>query len=89
MSIHHSHEDVIKRLRRANGHLAKVIAMIETGRPCPEAAQQLHAVVNALVNAKNLYVRDHIQHCVRQGLLDKSAAPDTLVDELTEISKYL
>ncbi len=31
---HASHPDIVKRLKRAHGHLAGVIAMIEEGRPC-------------------------------------------------------
>ena len=46
------HEAVIKRLKRAQGHLKSVIEMMEAGRPCMEVAQQLHAVVGALENAK-------------------------------------
>ena len=42
------HEAVIKRLKRAQGHLKSVIEMMEAGRPCMEVAQQLHAVVGAL-----------------------------------------
>ena len=37
--MHSSHPIIIKRLKRANGHLTKIIAMIEEGRPCVEVAQ--------------------------------------------------
>ncbi|MEQ9360773.1 MAG: metal-sensing transcriptional repressor, partial [Rhodospirillales bacterium] len=40
---HQSHPVVINRLKRAHGHLRKVIEMIEAGRPCLDVAQQLHA----------------------------------------------
>jgi DNA-binding FrmR family transcriptional regulator len=53
-----SHPAIIKRLKRAHGHLAGVIAMIEKGRPCVDLAQQLHAVESAISNAKReLYIR--------------------------------
>ena len=42
--LHQSHPEIIKRLRRAEGHLHKVIGMIEEGRSCLDLAQQLHAV---------------------------------------------
>jgi uncharacterized protein len=49
---------IIKRLKRAHGHLAGVIAMIEKGRPCVDLAQQLHAVESPISNAKReLYIR--------------------------------
>lgn len=33
-NLHETHSEIIKRLRRAEGHLHKVIGMIEEGRPC-------------------------------------------------------
>jgi DNA-binding FrmR family transcriptional regulator len=45
---HETHPEVINRLKRAHGHLASTIAMIEGGRSCLEVAQQMHAVIKAL-----------------------------------------
>jgi len=39
--------------------------MIETGRPCTEIAQQLHAVERAVINAKRVLIHDHIDHCLQ------------------------
>jgi uncharacterized protein len=44
MHVHETHPAVIKRLRRAGGHLASVVAMLEQGRPCMDVVQQLQAV---------------------------------------------
>ena len=41
-------DPVLKRLRRAHGQLAGVIAMIENGRDCTEVVAQLAAVSRAL-----------------------------------------
>jgi uncharacterized protein len=49
---HRSHPEIIKRLKRAHGHLASILAMFEEGRPCGDLAQQLHAVESAVSNAK-------------------------------------
>ena len=64
---HTTHEDVIKRLKRAEGHLRRTIAMIEEGRPCPDVAQQLHAVSKAIEQAKRIFIHDHIDHCLEDG----------------------
>ena len=40
--FHHPHQDqVIRRLKRAEGHLRSTIAMAEEGRSCITVAQQL------------------------------------------------
>ena len=48
---HSSHVEISNRLKRCDGHLRKVIAMIEDGRPCLDLAQQLHAVERAVCAA--------------------------------------
>ncbi|MBN9065102.1 MAG: metal-sensing transcriptional repressor, partial [Rhizobiales bacterium] len=32
--VHTTHPEIIKRLKRASGHLQSVVEMIESGRPC-------------------------------------------------------
>ena len=61
---HESHPAIIKRLKRAEGHLRALIGMIEVGKPCLDLAQQLHAVENAIANAKRELIHDHIDHCL-------------------------
>lgn len=44
MTTHTSHPDIIKRLKRAEGHLKSIVTMLEEGRGCLDVAQQLQAV---------------------------------------------
>lgn len=86
---HQSHPDIIKRLKRAQGHLLSVIRMIEDEKPCLDIAQQLHAVEKAIHQAKKVLVQDHIDHCFDHavdGLLDAQRAR---LDEFKAITKYL
>jgi hypothetical protein len=46
--VHESHPEIVKRLKRATGHLQTIITMIESHRSCLELAQQLHAVEKAM-----------------------------------------
>lgn len=80
---HASHPKIIKRLKRAEGHLRGVIQMMESERSCLELAQQLHAVQNAITNAKRELIHDHLDHC----LDGEDTGSD--VSELREIAKYL
>lgn len=89
MGQHQSHPDINKRLKRAKGHLESVIEMIEIGRPCADVGQQLHAVINALTNAKRAFVQDHIEHCIQDGLSQKEGDVKALIQELKQVSKYL
>jgi DNA-binding FrmR family transcriptional regulator len=62
--LHASHPAIVTRLKRAEGHLRRVIGMIEEGRPCVDLATQLHAVERAVAAAKRALIHDHIDHCV-------------------------
>lgn len=64
---HASHPAIATRLKRAEGHLRRVIGMIEEGRPCVDLATQLHAVERAVAEAKRALIHDHIDHCVTGG----------------------
>ncbi|SPB14117.1 Copper-sensing transcriptional repressor CsoR [Caballeronia novacaledonica] len=89
MGIHTSHPDVVKRLKRAEGHLRSVIAMIEEGRACVDIAQQLQAVESAISNAKTTLIHDHIDHCLEQSLRNEEQSPTSAIKELKSITKYL
>ncbi|WP_422367488.1 metal-sensing transcriptional repressor [Pelagibius sp.] len=62
--LHATHPGVVKRLKRADGHLRHVIAMIEEDEACTDIAVQLQAVEKAVTAAKRTLIHDHIDHCI-------------------------
>ncbi|QIM51752.1 MULTISPECIES: metal-sensing transcriptional repressor [Hydrogenophaga] len=88
---HETHPALIKRLRRARGHLDSVIDMIEQGRECLDIAQQLQAVEKAISQAKKTLVQDHIDHCLEHAIAGvKGAAPTAAsLEEFKKITRYL
>ena len=56
--------DVLNRLRRAQGQLVGVIAMIEQGRECKDVVTQLAAVSRALDRAGFKIVATGLRECV-------------------------
>ena len=88
-SIHQSHPEIVKRLRRAEGHLRGIIDMIETQRPCPDVAQQLHAVEKAIAQAKKTLIHDHIENCLEQAVGPLAREQRSPVEEFKAITKYL
>ena len=55
---------VLNRLRRAEGQLAGVIAMIESGRDCQDVIIQLAAVSRALDRAGYQIVASGMRQCM-------------------------
>ena len=89
MSIHGSHQDVIKRLKRAGGHLKSILVMLEEGRGCLDIAQQLQAVESAVANAKKTLVHDHIDHCLEHAVKQGTQSAEASIREFKAITKYL
>ena len=84
---HASHDDVLKRLRRVEGHLRSIVTMIEGGRPCVDLAQQLAAVEAAVAKAKRELVQTHIDHCLDRAVSEGRA--EEALAEMREIARYL
>ncbi|HEY8612606.1 MAG TPA: metal-sensing transcriptional repressor [Roseomonas sp.] len=83
MHEHPGHPDILARLRRAEGHLRSVCAMLEAEAPCLEIARQLQAVERAVGNAKRALIHNHMDHC----LSDPVKPPP--VEEFKALAKLL
>jgi DNA-binding FrmR family transcriptional regulator len=72
--------DVVKRLRRAEGQIRGVIAMIEDGRDCADVVTQLAAVSRALDRAGFKIIASGLRQCVN----DAAAGGSTVEQERLE-----
>jgi DNA-binding FrmR family transcriptional regulator len=88
-NAHQNHPGIVNRLKRAEGHLRKIIAMIEDQRSCLDLAQQLHAVEQAIANAKKTLIHDHIDHCLERSVGPMGRHARGAIEEFKEITKYL
>lgn len=58
---------IIARLKRANGHLASVVRMLEEGAECEDALMQLAAVSKAISRGGYALVATGLQQCLAEG----------------------
>ncbi|AUR52031.1 metal-sensing transcriptional repressor [Aquella oligotrophica] len=82
---HKKHKEITSRLKRVNGHLLKVIAMLENDEECIDIAQQLHAVERALNGAKKALIYNHVNDCLEE----KSGTSKSVLEEFKQITKYM
>lgn len=68
--------DVVNRLRRAEGQIRGVIAMLEQGRDCSDVVTQLSAAGRALDRAGFKIVSSGLEQC----LSAQASGEDTSVD---------
>ena len=74
---------VLSRLRRAQGQLGGVIAMIEQGRDCKDVVTQLAAVSRALDRAGFKIVASGMRHCITSN--ESGTQPPLTEDELEKL----
>ena len=86
---HPHHPNIIKRLKRADGHLQVIIRMIEEEQPCAQLAQQLQAVESAIMNAKKALIHDHIDHCLDRTIRAPGQKGNVALREFKAVAKYL
>lgn len=86
---HASHPDIIKRLKRAEGHMRSIVSMIEADRSCVDIAQQMHAVEKAIRQAKWTLIHDHLDHCLASSIAGLPLAERQAFGEFKAIAKYL
>jgi hypothetical protein NreA len=86
---HQSHSAIANRLKRAKGHLEAIVTMIEAHRDCTDIAQQMHAVIRALENAKTVFIHDHIDHCLESTVGPADRKQRATINQFKTITKYL
>ena len=74
--------DVTKRLRRAEGQIRGVIAMLEAGRDCAEIVTQLAAVSRALDRAGFKVIAGGLQQCLGSDDAEERAANVAQLEKL-------
>ena len=86
---HANDKSLINRLKRAEGHLATIVRMVEENRDGLEIAQQMQAVIGALEKAKVVLVRDHIENHLESVV--GPLAPDARLKlaRLSDLARYL
>jgi DNA-binding FrmR family transcriptional regulator len=59
-----SKDDILKRLRRAEGQVRGIQGMVESDRSCTDVLQQITAAQAALDKVALALVAEHSRHCV-------------------------
>ena len=85
--VHKTHKDIVKRLKRANGHLKAIIGMIEDERSCPEVLQQMSAVLAAISKARKIFLEDHLHSCIADAV--KKGDSEAVLEELQDTLKMV
>lgn len=67
-------DDLLKRLRRAEGQVRGIQRMVEDQTYCIDVLTQVSATTRALQGVALLLLEDHLSHCVAEGTASGDAA---------------
>lgn len=78
-------ERVLHRLKIAQGHLKKVIQMVENDQYCIDILNQSQAVENAIKETKTLILKNHLESCVVNDI--KKGKTKDSIEEIMKVFK--
>ena len=78
-------EIVLRRLKKARGHLSRVIKMVENEQYCPDIILQSSAVQGALKKSDEIILSSHLHTCIVPKLAGKT--DESAIGELLEVFK--
>ncbi|PLR95278.1 metal-sensitive transcriptional regulator [Bacillus sp. T33-2] len=79
------YDDGVKnRLKRIDGQIKGILAMMEQGKDCRDIVTQLSAARSAINRTMGLIVSKNLEHCVRESV-EKGESTEHLVKEAVEL----
>jgi DNA-binding FrmR family transcriptional regulator len=76
---------IVHRLKIANGHLEKVIKMVEDDAYCIDIVHQSLAVQSALKKADEIVLENHLKNCVASEI--RQGKTGSAIKEVMEVLK--
>jgi DNA-binding FrmR family transcriptional regulator len=83
-------DELLKRLRRIEGQVRGVTAMVEDDRYCIDVLTQISAIRSALESVAIGLVDGHVRHCVADAIAEGGPkADERLTEATTAIARLL
>ncbi|HRP09760.1 MAG TPA: metal-sensitive transcriptional regulator [Terricaulis sp.] len=69
----HDRTHVLNRLRRIEGQVRGIAAMVEDERYCIDVLTQVRAARAALARVESALLKDHLHHCIEGAIVSGNA----------------
>ncbi len=76
-------DDALKRLNYIEGHIKGIKKMVADDTYCVDILKQTYAVQRAIEKFEQLILRDHLSHCVPEGI--REGRDEEVLNELGEL----
>lgn len=74
-------DDLLKRLRRAEGQVRGIQRMVESDTYCIDILTQVSAATKALETVALALLDDHLSHCVAEAVREGGSVADDKIQE--------
>ncbi len=81
-------DNLLARLKRAEGQMKGIMRMVEEGRYCPDILQQVSAVTAAMDEVSLILLRSHINGCVKDAI-EQHQGDETIEDLIAVVRKVI
>lgn len=79
-----SKDDLLKRLRRAEGQVRGIARMVEEDKYCIDILTQVSAATKALESVALSLLGDHLSHCVAEASAEGGAVAEEKIREAND-----
>lgn len=79
----------LKHLKRIEGQVRGIAAMIESDRYCADIITQVAAVRESLHSVARNLMRNHLKHCAPEALGASGPRREDMIDELVDLAARL
>ena len=83
---HATHKDQLVNLKKIEGQVRGLQAMIEEEKYCVDILNQVKAVKNALVSVEGKILKTHLRACIRDSLAEENLV-DSKIEEIVNLLK--
>lgn len=84
--MHHSHDDLLLRLKTTEGHLRGIRTMLEQDTYCIDIIKQILAVQSALNKISAKILEDHLNSCVITAIRGEDQAErERVLKEIADV----
>lgn len=81
-------DNLLARLKRAEGQMKGIMRMVEEGRYCPDILQQVSAVTAAMDEVSLILLRSHINGCVKDAI-EQHQGDEPIEDLISVVRKVI
>ncbi len=81
-------KNILVRLKKMEGQLKGIQKMVEEDKYCVDILTQLSSIIAASQKVANIIMKDHIQGCVRNALIQNDRSEEHVNELISVVERF-